>query len=156
MKILRVLKISVVIVLVILLSIADYLCFKKEKKSVYKLEAEDIKQITAYYFGNKSEVLDTEEFLTYYNDVLWYCENTEGIGTTPDTVIEIELVSGEEIGITDSGFNFEINIPGENGITQYWGVQENIENLLKTGDYLTAAPQPNSDGEIVDIVEEVK
>ncbi len=63
-------------------------------------------------------------------------ENEEGAGTMITVEIKVNLKSGEKISVGNSGDQFEVSLEDEQGkVEQYWGKQQNINNLLMTGKY---------------------
>lgn len=106
------------------------------KLELPKLKAEDI--LCVHYDVSSSDIrqLDIEEFLGYYNQIYDIRNNKEGVGTTPDSRIIIELKDGQEIGIYSSGDQFEVNFTNSDGERcQYWGKQQEIANMLYRGVY---------------------
>lgn len=133
-----VLKTVAAYIVVILIIVVIHNTFFKEKMEL-NLDEQDVKSVKLCYLGrmeDDTKNLDVEEFVKYYNMIYDVRENKDGIGSTPETKIIIELKSGEIIEIYDPGFSFEVNIQSDNGeIKQYWGRQENIDNMLNEGEY---------------------
>ena len=71
-----------------------------------------------------------------YNQIYDIRNNKKGEGTTPASRIIIELKDGTEIGIYNSGDQFEVSFINSDGkICQYWGKQQEIANMLYHGVY---------------------
>ena len=80
--------------------------------------------------------LDIAQFVEYYNQISDVEENEEGAGTMITVEIKVNLKSGEKISVGNSGDQFEVSLEDEQGkVEQYWGKQQNINNLLMTGKY---------------------
>lgn len=106
------------------------------KLELPKLKAEDIVRVYCDEFEDDKIELDIEEFLGYYNRICDIRNNKEGAGTTPDKRIIVELKDGREIGIYNSGEQFEVNFTDRDGRRcQYWGKQQEIANMLYHGVY---------------------
>lgn len=107
-----------------------------KKVELPKLKVEDIERIYCDEFDDNDIQLDIEEFLGYYNQIYDIRNNKKGEGTTPASRIIIELKDGTEIGIYNSGDQFEVNFINSDGkICQYWGKQQEIANMLYHGVY---------------------
>lgn len=107
------------------------------KDEIPEIKAKDVARIYYEDFTENGEKeLDIDQFLTYYNQIHDIKNNKTGEGTTPESRIVIELKNGKEIGIYDQSKKFEINFQDDNGKTQqYWGMQEEIYNMLRHGAY---------------------
>lgn len=107
------------------------------KDEIPEINAKDVARIYYEDFTENGEKeLDIDQFLTYYNQIHDVKENKTGEGTTPESRIVIELKNGKEIGIYDQSKKFEVNFEDDNGKTQqYWGMQEEIYNMLRHGAY---------------------
>lgn len=124
--------ISILAMVVIIVAIFLF----NRKLELPKLKAENIVRVYRDEFEDSKIELDIEEFLGYYNQIYDIRNNKEGAGTTPDRRIIIELKDGQEIGIYNSGDQFEVNFTKSNGKRcQYWGKQQEIANMLFRGVY---------------------
>ena len=107
------------------------------KDEIPEIKAKDVARI--YYDDfteNGEKELDIDQFLTYYNQIHDVKNNKKGEGTTSESRIVIELKNGKEIGIYNQSKKFEINFQDDEGKNQqYWGMQEEILNMLKYGAY---------------------
>ena len=125
----------IVATVIVIISLAIVLLLVNKKLEIPELEAGDISNVYYDILGeNKSMNLDIEEFLGYYNQIYDIREVTGG--TTPDSRIVIELKDGSDISIYSSGDQFEVNFYDSEGkLTQYWGKQQEIYNMLIYGFY---------------------
>lgn len=116
--------------------IISLLLFNRELE-LPRLTADDISNI--YYhdtYKNETVDLDIEEFLGYYNQIYDLRDNKEGAGSTPSSWIKIELKDGQEIGIYNTGKQFQVSFTDNDGERhQYWGRQQEIYNMLYKGFY---------------------
>lgn len=131
-------KILITVVIVVLALIVGGLAWAlMSKDEIPEINAKDVARIYYEDFTENGEKeLDIDQFLTYYNQIYDVKENKTGEGTTPESRIVIELKNGKEIGIYDQSKKFEINFRDDNGKTQqYWGMQEEIYNMLRHGAY---------------------
>lgn len=131
-------KILITVVIVVLALIVGGLAWAlMSKDEIPEINAKDVARIYYEDFTENGEKeLDIDQFLTYYNHIHDVKENKTGEGTTPESRIVIELKNGKEIGIYDQSKKFEINFQDDNGKTQqYWGMQEEIYNMLRHGAY---------------------
>ncbi len=116
--------------------IISLLLFNRELE-LPRLTADDISNIY-YHDTDKNETvdLDIEEFLGYYNQIYDLRDNKEGAGSTPSSWIKIELKDGQEIGIYNTGKQFQVSFTDNDGERhQYWGRQQEIYNMLYKGFY---------------------
>ena len=119
-----------VVVMIIVLFLVN------RKLELPTLTAEDISKVYRDTFDDNKIDLDIEEFLGYYNQIYDLRDNKEGAGSTPTCRIIIELKDGGEIGIYNSGDQYEINFTdGDGERHQYWGKQQEIANMLYNGVY---------------------
>lgn len=124
--------ISILVMVVVIVAIFLF----NRKLELPKLETDDILRVHYHTSAIDFRQLDIEEFLRYYNEIYDIRNNKEGAGTTPDRRIIIELKDGQEIGIYNSGDQFEVNFTKSNGKRcQYWGKQQEIANMLSHGVY---------------------
>lgn len=101
-----------------------------------ELKTENVSSVYCETSDNEKIDLDIEEFLGYYNQIYDLRNNEEGAGTTPTSMIIIELKEGKEIRIYNSGDQFEVNFSDDDGENrQYWGKQQQIANMLYHGLY---------------------
>ena len=131
-------KILFTVVIVVLALIVGGLAWAlMSKDEIPEINAKDVARIYYEDFTENGEKeLDIDQFLTYYNQIHDVKKNKTGEGTTPESRIVIELKNGKEIGIYDQSKKFEINFQDDNGKTQqYWGMQEEIYNMLRHGAY---------------------
>ncbi len=130
-------KVLIIIAAIILGLLTAVPLLIKEELELPKLESADISKV---YFDDCSEsekeILDIDEFLEYYNNIYDIRDNVLGEGTTPETYIRIELRNGEEISISNSGDQFQVDFKNDKGEgKQYWGKQQEIANMLRYGFY---------------------
>ena len=120
--------ISVIVVMVI-----------NSKKSIPEIKAGDVERVyyDGYFDGHYGQKeLDIDQFVEYYNEIDNIKENKNDEGTTPESWIVIELKDGSEVRIYDQSMKFEVVFEDDDGeIKQYWGEQEQIYNMLRTGSY---------------------
>lgn len=103
------------------------------------IDINDVESITINGLGikNNARNANADEIKTivnWYNSITDIRENKDGIGTTPDSSIHIQLKYGEKkgkISILQSGTDFEIQRYDEKGNKIiYWGKQPDIKQLL--------------------------
>ena len=126
----------IAIIIFVVATIITTIFLFNRKLELPKLKAEDI--LSIYYDTSSSDFqqLDVEEFLEYYSQIYDIRNNKEGEGTTPTSRIIIQLKNGQEIGIYNSGDQFEVNFTDRDGRRcQYWGKQKEIANMLYHGVY---------------------
>ncbi len=91
---------------------------------------------TIVFFGTYRGIKEaTQEekvrFIKWFNSAYDIRLNKYFAGTTPESIISIELKSGKRIGVIKSGFNFEIQRDEvKNKNISYWAKQKDIEKLL--------------------------
>ena len=81
--------------------------------------------------GRQDQNLDIKTFLKYYNTIYDVRKDDNHGETTPSSRITIQLKSGESIIFWQNCEEIDIELKEE----QYWGKQQNIFNLLKSGEY---------------------
>ena len=81
--------------------------------------------------GRQDQNLDIKTFLKYYNTIYDVRKDDNHGETTPNSRITIQLKSGESIIFWQNCADIDIDLKGE----QYWGKQNDIFNLLKSGEY---------------------
>ena len=81
--------------------------------------------------GRQAQNLDIKTFLKYYNAIYDVRKDDNHGETTPSSRITIQLKSGESIIFWQNCEEIDIELKEE----QYWGKQQNIFNLLKSGEY---------------------
>ncbi len=102
-----------------------------------QLTKEEVESVVMNKIDTGEEInLDIAQFVEYYNQISDVEENEEGAGTMITVEIKVNLKSGEKISVGNSGDQFEVSLEDEQGkVEQYWGKQQNINNLLMTGKY---------------------
>ena len=102
-----------------------------------QLTKEEVESVVMNKIDTGEEInLDIAQFVEYYNQISDVEENEEGAGTMITVEIKVNLKSGEKISVGHSGDQFEVSLEDEQGkVEQYWGKQQNINNLLMTGKY---------------------
>lgn len=129
---------AVIAIVAILISVIVIMVINS-KKTIPEIEVGDVERVyySGYFDGHYGEKeLDIDQFVEYYNEIDNIKENKNGEGTTPESWIVIVLKDGSEVWIYDQSMKFEVNFKTDDGeIKQYWGEQEQIYNMLRTGSY---------------------
>ena len=112
-------------------------CYVLRDNAELKIETGDMKSISVYYFDkdHKDAVpIDINDFAEYYNSIS-NVSPTDGGGSTPDSLIKIELYSGTIIEIYDDlhyKYPLKICINEHGEETKYYAKkQKQIEEILK-------------------------
>ena len=129
---------AVIAVVAILISVIVIMVINS-KKTIPEIEAGDVERVyyDGYFDGHYGQKeLDIDQFVGYYNEIDNIKENKNDEGTTPESWIVIVLKDGSEVWIYDQSMKFEVSFKTDDGeIKQYWGEQEQIYNMLRTGSY---------------------
>ena len=125
-----------VVMLAIVVSVVMVMIIES-KETIPEIAADEVARV--YYddfAGNREKELEIDQFLEYYSLIYDIKENKKGEGTTPESRIVIEMKDGSEICIYDQSTRFEVTFKNDDGeMKQYWGFQEEIYNMLRTGSY---------------------
>lgn len=129
---------AVIAVVAILISVIVIMVINS-KKTIPEIEAGDVERVyyDGYFDGHYGQKeLDIDQFVGYYNEIDNIKENKNDEGTTPESWIVIVLKDGSEVWIYDQSMKFEVVFKDDDGeIKEYWGEQEQIYNMLRTGSY---------------------
>ena len=129
---------AVIAVVAILISVIVIMVINS-KKTIPEIEAGDVERVyyDGYFDGHYGQKeLDIVQFVGYYNEIDNIKENKNDEGTTPESWIVIVLKDGSEVWIYDQSMKFEVVFKDDDGeIKEYWGEQEQIYNMLRTGSY---------------------
>lgn len=125
---------NLIILLISILVIVAVYCFFANSNKLHKpINVNDVESIniigrTTSRIANKEE---TQNIVKWFNSITNIRENKDLSGTTAEAVIIIKLKTGNEISISKSGKDFEVQRTNNSGeLISYWGKQSNIRDIL--------------------------